>query len=84
MLKMLILVCASSVSPSDCQLETALDVIHGPLVASLFECGLASQAITARSTILRNAPHEYMKVKCSPIKAMDVARSLDSRAALDH
>ena len=68
MLKMLILVCSSSVSPPDCQLETALDVIHGPQVASIFECGMASQALAAQSTILRNAPKEYMKVKCSPAK----------------
>lgn len=73
MLKILILVCSSSVSPPDCQLETALDVIHGPQVASVFECGMASQVMAARSTILRNAPGEYMKVKCSPVKVAETA-----------
>jgi hypothetical protein len=73
MLKMLILVCSSSVSPPDCQLETALDVIHGPQVSSVFECGMASQVIAAQSTILRRAPDEYMKVKCSPIKVAKAA-----------
>jgi hypothetical protein len=73
MLKILILVCSSSVSAPDCQLETALDVIHGPQVANVFECGMASQVIAARSTILRNAPAEYMKVKCSPVKAAETA-----------
>ena len=71
MLKMLILVCSSSVSPPDCQLETALDVIHGPQVASVFECGMASQVLAAQSTILRNAPKEYIKVKCSPVKVAE-------------
>jgi hypothetical protein len=68
MLKMLILVCSSNLSPADCQLETALDIIHGPQVASVFECGMASQALAARTTILRRAQGEYMKVKCSPFR----------------
>jgi hypothetical protein len=76
MLKMLILVCSTSVSPADCQLETALDIIYGPQVASIFECGTASQTLVARTSILRRADGEYMKVKCSPLDPM--------RAALQH
>jgi hypothetical protein len=68
MLKMLILVCSANVSPVDCQLETALDVIHGPQVASVMECGVQGQALVARTTVLRHAPNEYMKIKCSPQK----------------
>ena len=67
MLKMLILVCSSNLSAADCQLETALDIIQGPQVANVFECGMYSQALIAQTTILRRQG-EYMKVKCSPVK----------------
>jgi hypothetical protein len=84
MLKMLILVCSSNLSPADCQLETALDVIQGPQVASIFECGMASQVLVARTSILHRAQGEYIKVRCSPAKAAEAALSApeDARAAL--
>ena len=73
MLKMLILVCSANLSPADCQPETALDIIQGPQVASVFECGMASQVMAAQTSILRHAPDEYMKVKCSRLKLADAA-----------
>jgi hypothetical protein len=75
MLKMLILVCSANLSPADCQPETALDIIQGPQVASVFECGMASQVMAAQTSILRHAPDEYMKVKCSRLKVADAASS---------
>jgi hypothetical protein len=75
MLKMLILVCSASLSPADCQPETAIDIIQGPQVASVFECGMASQVMAAQTSILRHAPDEYMKVKCSRVKVTDAASS---------
>jgi hypothetical protein len=73
MLKMLILVCSTSLSPADCQPETAIDIIQGPQVASVFECGMASQVMAAQTSVLRHAPDEYMKVKCSRVKVADAA-----------
>jgi len=73
MLKMLILVCSSHLPPADCQLETALDIIQGPQVASIFECGMASQVMVAQTSILRRAHGEYMKVKCSPVEKAEAA-----------
>jgi hypothetical protein len=72
---MLILVCSVNVAPADCQLETALDIVQGPQVASVFDCGRASQALVAQTTILRNAANEYMKVRCSPVKAKHLAQA---------
>jgi hypothetical protein len=84
MLKMLILVCSSNLSPADCQLETALDIIQGPQVASIFECGMASQVLVAQTSILHRAQGEYMKVRCTPVKAAEAAlpEPDDVRAAL--
>ena len=75
MLKMLILVCSSNLSPADCQLETALDIIQGPQVASIFECGVASQVLVAQTSILHRGKGEYMKVWCSPVKATEAVQS---------
>ena len=82
MLKMLILVCSTSLSPADCQPETALDIIQGPQVASVFECGMASQAVAAQTSILRHAPDEYMKVKCSRLKEANAASNGPNPATL--
>lgn len=85
MVKMLILICSANLSPADCQVETALDIIHGPQVASVFECGMASQVMAAQTTILRNASSEYMKVRCSPVKvAATDAESVGSTALVKH
>lgn len=65
MLQILILICSTNLTPADCQMETALDVIHGPRTASVVGCGLDAQALLARTTILRG-PGEYAKIKCRP------------------
>jgi len=85
MIKMMILICSANLSPADCQVETALDIIHGPQVASVFECSMASQVMAAQSSILRNAPSEYMKVKCSPVKVAEAApKPLSPTALVQH
>jgi hypothetical protein len=81
MLKMLILICSANVSPAECQVETALDIIHGPQVASVFECGMASQVMAARTSLLRRAPGEYMKVRCSPLKPAEATAKAGTASA---
>jgi hypothetical protein len=61
-MKVLILICALSVPRPDCQTETAIDVIHGPIVNSIFECGMAGQTMVAETSLLHG--QEYVKVKC--------------------
>jgi hypothetical protein len=73
-----------NVSPADCQLETALDIVQGPQVASVFECGMASQALVAQTTILRNGASEYMKVKCAPVKTSQLTVAPSPAAFLPH
>ena len=58
MFKMLILICPLHLAPADCQLETALDVIQGPQISSVFECGIASQVLVAQTAMRRAG--EYM------------------------
>lgn len=75
MLQVLILICSANLSPADCQVETALDVIHGPKIAGIAGCGLGAQALLAKTKLLRG-PDEYAKIKCRPPqRAMKTAQT---------
>jgi hypothetical protein len=43
----LILICAATLAPADCQRETAIDMFYGPPVEIEVQCGLYSQALAA-------------------------------------
>jgi hypothetical protein len=63
----MILVCSVNLSPADCQVETALDVISGPQAQNAISCGLQGQALIASTSIARRGPDEYIKIKCSRV-----------------
>ena len=67
MLQIMILVCSVNLSPADCQLETALDVISGPQAESVISCRLQGQALIAATSIARRGPGEYIKIRCSRV-----------------
>ena len=67
MLQIMILVCSVNLAPADCQLETALDIISGPQVASVISCGLHGQALIAATSVARRGPGEYIKIRCSRV-----------------
>jgi len=68
MLRILILVCSTNVSPQDCQRETALDIISGPQVANVMTCGLQGQALAASTAMVGKRPNEYLKIRCEHLK----------------
>lgn len=63
MIKVLILVCAATLSRPDCQPETALIVIQGPDAPNEVACALQSQAYFAGSGI-ELAEGEWLKIVC--------------------
>jgi hypothetical protein len=67
MLQIMILVCSVNLSPAECQLETALDIISGPQVESAVACGLQGQALIAATSVARRGPGEYIKIRCSRV-----------------
>jgi hypothetical protein len=73
MLQVVILICSASLSPVDCQSDTALDVIVGPQTANAMMCGLQGQAYVARTAIVGRSPNEYIKIRCSPLKPIKAA-----------
>jgi len=65
-----ILICSASLSHSDCQLNTALDVVRGPRVNNPVMCGLNAQTMLARTDLVQGGA-QYMKVLCAPIKSKE-------------
>ena len=65
MLQVLILICAQNMTAAECQMNTALDIVSGPQVASVAACAMQSQALLAQGTLLRNKG-EYAKFRCTP------------------
>ncbi|TDQ20870.1 hypothetical protein [Phyllobacterium brassicacearum] len=74
MLQVVILICSTSLSPADCQTNTALDVIVGPQASNAMMCGLQGQAYVAKTAIVGRSPNEYVKIRCSPPKAAKAAQ----------
>ena len=68
MLQILILICSTSLSSVECQVDTAHDIINGPQVASVFQCGLQGQSLLARTATLGRSPGDFVKVVCKPVK----------------
>ena len=73
MFKMLLLICATGVSPADCQIDTAIDVIQGPVTASAAACAFQGQAQLADTALPIRPGETYLKVRC----AREVAAALD-------
>ncbi len=71
MFQVLILVCSVGLTPSECQKETAIDILRGPVVASEVMCGLHGEAYLAQTSLAPHSPGEYMKIKCMRSGASD-------------
>jgi hypothetical protein len=71
MYSILILICSTALSHSDCQATTALDVVRGPEVDNAVMCALNAQTMIARTDLVRGDGAEYMKVVCTPTKNAD-------------
>jgi hypothetical protein len=60
----LILVCAASLSHSECQPETALTMIRGPQVQNELMCGFLGQTTLASGAVAPRPDREYAKIMC--------------------
>ena len=65
MFKVLILVCSTALTPSECQVDSAVAVINGPEAPSERLCGLNGQAYLAGTALAARHEDEYVKIKCS-------------------
>ncbi len=68
---LVILICSIALSHSDCQPNTATDVVRGPQVDNIVMCGLNAQTMIAGTDLVRADGSEYMKVVCTPSKNAD-------------
>ena len=66
-----ILICSTALSHTDCRPDTALDVVRGPSVDNIVMCSLNAQTVIARTDLLRGDNSQYMKAICAPSKSAD-------------
>jgi hypothetical protein len=77
-----ILICSTALSHSDCQPDTALDVVRGPEVDNPVMCGLNAQTMLARTDLVQLGGAQYMKVVCTRSKNADQWKAeIDGRKA---
>jgi hypothetical protein len=61
----LILICSATVAMRDCDVHTAIDVVQGPDVNSIYGCGFSSQAMIAQTSMVPDlGKSQYMKIVC--------------------
>ena len=63
---LMILICAAALSRSECQPNTATDVVRGPDIDNAIMCGLNAQTMIAGAGLLQPDRQQYMKVVCTP------------------
>jgi hypothetical protein len=79
---LVILICSTTLSHSDCQPRTATDVVRGPDVDNVIMCGMNAQTMIAGTDFLQGDASQYMKVGCTPSKNADEwTAELDARKA---
>jgi hypothetical protein len=66
-----ILICSSALSHSDCQPNTALDVVRGPQVNNPVMCALDAQTMLARTDLVQAGEAQYVKVVCTRSRNAD-------------
>jgi hypothetical protein len=67
----LILICSTALSHSDCQAKSALDVVRGPTVDNPIMCAFNAQTMIARTDLVQGYGAQYMKVICTQSKNAD-------------
>src|SRR3984957_12941081 len=78
----LMLICSTALSYSDCQAKTALDVVRGPTVDNAIMCALNAQTMIARTDLVQGDGAGYIKVVCTRSKnAEEWVAEIEARKA---
>jgi len=73
----LILVCSVALDHAACQPDTAIDVVHGPQVASEVECGKIGQTTLAATALAPRPGMEYVKIVCTHTGALNARKTAE-------
>lgn len=73
MLKVLVLICASSTDQTACDVHTAVDVIATARASTPQQCGFMGQAMLAPTTLVPDPSKQYMKIVCVRDQVADAA-----------
>jgi hypothetical protein len=72
-----ILICSATLSRSECQLNTASDVMRAPNVANEIMCALSGQSMLAATALAPTGRDEYVNIVC--IRSRQTAKIAPSR-----
>lgn len=64
MLKVLVLICSSSLDHAACTPETAIDVVRAMRVSSSQQCAFMGQALLAPTALKPDSDKQYVKIMC--------------------
>ena len=64
MLKILVLICSTSVDHAACDTTNAIDVVRSMQVSNPQQCGFMAQALMAQTSLAPDPGKQYMKVVC--------------------
>ena len=80
-----ILICATALSPQDCTVDSATDMLEGLAANTPIECLMSSQALIAQSALLppNEAADHYLKVICLPSREVVNLRTHPALGASD-
>ena len=67
----IMLICSINLSPGDCRLDTAAEVIRGADAPRLMECVMRGQATTAAAAPALAARGQYARLVCVPSERAD-------------
>ena len=84
MFQVMVLVCAISITPAECQTNTAIKTLRGPEAANEVECGLYGQVYFAQMGQHRLTKGQYLKIMCTRTSSeRSLARTANHVQALE-
>ncbi len=79
MLKILVLICSSSIDHAACDATNAIDVVRAMQVSNPQQCGFMAQALLAQTSLAPEPDKQYMKVVCLRTPTQTASASPDPR-----
>lgn len=64
MLKILVLICSTSIDHAACDQTNAIDVVRAMQVSTPQQCGFMAQSLLAQTSLAPEPGKQYMKVLC--------------------
>ncbi len=75
MLKILVLICSTSVDHAACDTANAIDVVRSMQVSNPQQCGFMAQSLMAQTSLAPEPDKQYMKIVCLRVPTQTASAS---------